>query len=667
MAVLGIDLGTTNSLAAVWEDGKVRLVADEHGQVLFPSVVSFIGEGRLVVGAQAKERILTHREDTVGSFKRFMGTDKLYNLGNRAYTPMELSAMVLERIRRNAEYSLGEEITEAVITVPAYFNDKQRNDTKKAAKVAGLKVERLINEPSAAALAYRMERGDEDATLLVFDFGGGTLDLSYVECFNNIIEIVAVAGDNYLGGDDIDRLVAEYFCRENGLVLPEMPENDIRGRKVNGNALFGEASRTKMGNSAVLGEQRGQETGGSAFPDGARDMRGGVGSAGIRLSTAEYAALISCAEAAKCRLEQEEMVEMSLEVGEKSYHAKLTGDILFEICMPLFAKIKKLFLHILKDAGAHVSDLTDLVMVGGSSRLGVVKRFLTELLGKEPVVLGETDKVVAMGAGVYAGIRTRKEDIRDMLLTDVCPFTLGVEVWRGRGDTQNALLPMIERNSTLPASTCEHLVTVHDYQSEIRVGIYQGEEYYAKDNLFLGEVTIPVCPKPAGQEGVDVYFTYDINGILYVEVVNSQNVREHILLSGQELSREELARYQQEMKQLMLPPIMREENQKLLAKLMEYYENSVGVRREQVGWFINWFVAGLESKRLSAVMRAVETAKNQLAAWQERDEMAEEELFDGELKRQLLQGWEEEMDEEEMNQEELDEEETGKDETEGDE
>lgn len=625
MAVLGIDLGTTNSLAAVWEDGKVRLVADEHGQVLFPSVVSFIGEGRLVVGSQAKERILTHREDTVGSFKRFMGTDKKYRLGERVYTPMELSAMVLERIRRNAEYFLGEEITEAVITVPAYFNDKQRNDTKKAAKVAGLKVERLINEPSAAALAYRMERGEEDMALLVFDFGGGTLDLSYVECFDNIIEIVAVAGDNYLGGDDIDRLIAAYFCGENGLAVPDMPENGAWRQKMNDSAFPGEVYGTK--------------------------------GAGIRLSTAEYAALISCAEAAKCRLEQEELVEMSLEVGGKSYHAKLTGDILFEICMPLFEKIKKLFLHILKDAGAHVSDLTDLVMVGGSSRLGVVKRFLTELLGKEPVVLGETDKVVAMGAGVYAGIRTRKEDIRDMLLTDVCPFTLGVEVWRGRGDTQNALLPMIERNSTLPASTCEHLVTVHDYQSEIRVGIYQGEEYYAKDNLFLGEVTIPVCPKPAGQEGVDVYFTYDINGILYVEVVNSQNVREHILLSGQELSREELARYQQEMKQLMLPPIMREENQKLLAKLMEYYENSVGVRREQVGWFINWFVAGLESKRLSAVTRAVETAKNQLAAWQERDEMAEEELFDGELKRQLLQGWEEEMDEGEI----------GKDETEGDE
>ncbi len=239
-------------------------------------------------------------------------------------------------------------------------------------------------------------------------------------------------------------------------------------------------------------------------------------------------------------------------------------------------------------------------------------------------------------------VSARREDIRDMLLTDVCPFTLGVEVWRGRGDMQSVLLPMIERNSTLPMSKHERLVTFSDYQSAIRIGIYQGEEYYAKDNLFLGELIIPVCPKPARQEGVDVYFTYDINGILYVEVVNSQNVREHILLCGQELSREELDRYQQEMQQLMIPPIMRRENQEILAELSEYYENSVGVRREEIGWFINWFVEGLQSRRLHAVTRTVETAKNQLAAWKEREEHAEEELFDGELKRQLLE-WNDEL------------------------
>lgn len=588
MAVIGIDLGTTNSLAAYWADGQPRLIADECGQVLFPSVVSYIcGEG-LAVGTQAKKRILTHKKDTAASFKRFMGTEKKYRLGEKDYTPMELSAMVLERIKKNAEYFLKEEIEEAVITVPAYFNDKQRSDTKKAAKIAGLSVKRLINEPSAAALAYRTTYGEKDLTLLVFDFGGGTLDLSYVECFDNIIEIVAVAGDNYLGGDDIDQLIAKYFCEENGLAWKE---ND---------AL---TQNCKTENNSTR----------------------------IDLTISEYAALMQCAEDAKCRLEQENEVELVLEVSGKTYTSKLNQDILFEICMSLFSRIKKLFIHILRDAQARVSDLDDLIMVGGSSRLTVVKRFLTELLGKEPIVLGETDKVVAMGAGVYAGIRARREDIRDMLLTDVCPFTLGVETWRKKSDLQGYLLPMIERNSTLPTSHCQRLVTMNDYQDGITVRIYQGEEYYAKDNLFLGEISIPVYPKPAGEEWIDVYFTYDINGLLYVEVANAQDVRNHILLSNQELSRSELERYRKEMQKLMIPPIQQEENKKILEELTQYYHNSVGGQREQIGLFINWFARYLHSGRRYLIVQAVEKAKQQVQFLEESQDRAEEFLFDGEL------------------------------------
>lgn len=588
MAVIGIDLGTTNSLAAYWADGQPRLIADECGQVLFPSVVSYIcGEG-LAVETQAKKRILTHKKDTAASFKRFMGTEKKYRLGEKDYTPMELSAMVLERIKKNAEYFLKEEIEEAVITVPAYFNDKQRSDTKKAAKIAGLSVKRLINEPSAAALAYRTTYGEKDLTLLVFDFGGGTLDLSYVECFDNIIEIVAVAGDNYLGGDDIDQLIAKYFCEENGLAWKE-------------NDALTQNCRTENNSTR------------------------------IDLTISEYAALMQCAEDAKCRLEQENEVELVLEVSGKTYTSKLNQDILFEICMPLFSRIKKLFIHILRDAQARVSDLDDLIMVGGSSRLTVVKRFLTELLGKEPIVLGETDKVVAMGAGVYAGIRARREDIRDMLLTDVCPFTLGVETWRKKSDLQGYLLPMIERNSTLPTSHCQRLVTMNDYQDGITVRIYQGEEYYAKDNLFLGEISIPVYPKPAGEEWIDVYFTYDINGLLYVEVANAQGIRNHILLSNQELSRSELERYRKEMQKLMIPPIQQEENKKILEELTQYYHNSVGGQREQIGLFINWFARYLHSGRRYLIVQAVEKAKQQVQFLEESQDRAEEFLFDGEL------------------------------------
>lgn len=301
--------------------------------------------------------------------------------------------------------------------------------------------------------------------------------------------------------------------------------------------------------------------------------------------------------------------------------------------MPLFSKIKNLFLRILNDAGSKVSDIDDLIMVGGSSRLKVVRRFLTELLGKEPIVLGETDKVVAMGAGVYAGIRSRNEDIKDMLLTDVCPFTLGVECYHNNTSTHGYMLPMIERNSTLPATVHKSLVTLSDYQKEIKVSIYQGEEYYAKDNLFLGAVNIAVEPKPAGMEAVDVSFTYDINGILYVEVVNSQKERQHILLSNQGLSNDELERYMKEMEQLLIPPIQKKENQEILLRLSDYYENSLGEKRSQLGSLIDWFVEGLQSGRKHIVKRVIDEAKSQLEKLDTMQEKGEELLFDGDLKK----------------------------------
>lgn len=572
MAVIGIDLGTTNSLAAYWNDGRVQLICDETGEVLLPSVVGYVeGEGFLV-GKSAKVRQLRHSSDTVASFKRFMGTAKEYRLGGRQYTPMELSAMVLERIKKTAENFLKEEIEEAIVTVPAYFNDKQRSDTKKAAQIAGLKVERLINEPSAAALAYRMRYGGEDKTLLIFDFGGGTLDLSYVECFDNVIEIIAVAGDNHLGGDDIDRVIAEYFCRENGL--------------------------------------------------GALD----------ELSTEDRAQITELSEKAKCALASQNEVHMDLEIAGKPCGALLNEDVLFEISMPIFAKIKQLFLHLLEDANSRVSKIDDLIMVGGSSRLQVVKRFLTELLGKEPIVLGDTDKVVAMGAGVYAGIRQRREEIKDILLTDVCPFTLGIGVMNRENADKCILSPMIERNSTLPASHQNRFVTVHDYQKVIEVKIYQGEEYYVDNNVFLGELSIDVVPKPAGQAWIEVRFTYDINGILQVVVVNEMGESKRILLANQALSDAELEMYAKEMEKVMIPPIEEPENQSILKKLFEYYENSTGTKRETIAILIEQFIYGLSCGRKKEARDAVFMAKNWLDSIEMEKDMQEELLFDGELK-----------------------------------
>ncbi len=577
MAIIGIDLGTTNSLAACWKDGRLELIPGEDGQILFPSAVGYVEGQGFLVGAPAKERLLTHPGETVASFKCFMGTAKEYRLGGRTYTPMELSAMVLERLKRNAQRVLQEEIEEAIVTVPAYFNDKPRSDTKKAAQVAGLKVERLINEPSAAALAYRMAVGQEDRALIVFDFGGGTLDLSYVECFDNVIEIVAVAGDNHLGGDDIDKAIQSYFCRENALTEENLPLE-------------------------VLARIR------------------------------------HLAEQSKCALSAGGHVDMELTVEGRTCRARLTEDILFELCMPLFEKMKQLFLHLLEDADSRVSQIDDLVMVGGSSRLGVVRRFLAELLGKEPVVLDQTDRVVALGAGIYAGIRRRGEEIRDMLLTDVCPFTLGIGIRNRSGQDKNVLSPMIERNSTLPASCKNRFVTTSDYQREILVKIYQGEEYYVDDNVYLGEVAIEVALKPVGQAWVDVQFTYDINGILHVSVENELGERRQILLANQALTAEELERYTKEMEKIMRPPIEQPQNQEMLARFLTYFENSTGERRERIGAMIGYVTRGLCSGRKKAVRNAQENARAWLTMLEEAQESKEERLFDG----RAFEGWDEE-------------------------
>ncbi len=575
MAIIGIDLGTTNSLAAYWSGGEVRLIPDETGEVLLPSVVSYQKETEegFVVGAAAKEVFLAGDTQSVASFKRFMGTEKRYELGGKSYKAMELSALVLKRIKQQAEAYLKEEIEEAIVTVPAYFNDKQRSDTKKAAQIAGLRVERLINEPSAAALAYRLQYGNEDKSLLVFDFGGGTLDLSYVECFDNVIEIVAVAGDNYLGGDDIDQAVASYLCQENGVAWEA-------------------------------------------------------------LSKEERAAVLTGAEAGKRTLGMCHVPGFS--------PVFLDEDKLFELCMPLFAKIKQLFLRLLEDAGARISDVDDLIMVGGSSRLSVVKRFLTELLGKEPIVFPDTDQVVAIGAGAYAGIRGRKEEIQDLLLTDVCPFTLGVETFHRKQDEKGRLLPIIERNSTLPTARTQRLVTLHDYQTAVKVKIYQGEEYYAADNLLLGEVSIEVEPKKAGKEWVDVTFVYDINGILHVEIENAKGRRNQILLANQQLGERELERYQKELEALLVPPLQQEANQLLLKEAKAYYEQSTGAKREWLGNLMDWFVWNLGKGRLYTAKRAAEEMKRQLAWLAQTEEGREDWLFDGELKQEQALEWDDE-------------------------
>lgn len=550
MAIIGIDLGTTNSLAAYWKDGRAEVISC-NGKTMVPSVVSIEEDGSVLVGELAKERLILHKECTIGSFKCFMGTGKKWTLGEKEYGPVELSAFVLGKIKAEVQRELGEEIEEAIITVPAYFNDKQRSDTKLAAKLAGLNVKRLINEPSAAALAYQMQSREKEHNLLVFDFGGGTLDLSLVECFDDVIEIIGVTGDNHLGGDDIDKAIEKIFCEENHICLPEL----------------------------TLTEQQ-----------------------SIRK------------QATKMKIAMSEGIDadMSVRISGKDVHMHFTQELLFEACSTLFGKIKNLFIRILRDADYRVSDIDDLIMVGGSSRLSIVQQFLKELLGKQPLVMEHTEEVVALGVGTYAGIRARKEDVKDIVMTDVCPFTLGVNVVNDAKDHKPHMLPMIRRNATLPASYTDSLTTLYDYQQVMSVEVYQGEEYYVEDNLRLGKLDIVLPRKKAGGPVVNVTFTYDINGILHVEVENEEKEKRELTFWNDRLDKQDRKEYLSELKKIRLQLEIEERAQVLEERAKALYVQGNSREKDYIASLLNWFQNCRESNRRYLAKRAMDEMESEL-------------------------------------------------------
>lgn len=532
MAILGIDLGTTNSLACVWKNGRPELVKNSLGQFLTPSVVCLDREGKLAVGAVAKEQLITDPENTASSFKRWMGTPRTFTLGGRTFTPPELSALVLEKLRRDAEETLGEPVTEAVISVPAYFNDNQRSATKLAAQLAGLKADRIINEPSAAALAYRLVHGEGDACLIVFDFGGGTLDVSVVECFENVIEITAIAGDNRLGGNDIDEAIARYFCAFN-------------------------------------------------------ELRPGS------LSPEQQAILLRQAEQCKCALSWSNLAVMCLPGPEgTSYSLTLTRELLAKLCEDLFARMKKVLARAIRDSGRNIGEIDHVILVGGSSKLAVLPDFIASLFGKPPLMLDDPDTIVARGVGVCAGIKERSGEIRDIVMTDVCPFTLGTSVVNDDKDQNPHMSVMIERNSVLPVSRSDRFYTTRDNQEKIRVDILQGEEYYARDNLKLGEVLLTVPPEPAGKQWVKTTFTYDINGVLQVEVENPSTARKktaYVVNPSLHLSEEELEKKLEELAAIRKQLDQSEEEQLLLATAERIFAESTGQLRREIGRLLDLY------------------------------------------------------------------------------
>lgn len=522
MAIIGIDLGTTNSLACVCQEGRPVLVPNSLGETLTPSVVSVDENGEICVGAVAKERLISHPEASAASFKRYMGTNKVFTLAGNSFTPQELSSFVLRQLKEDAQRFLGEEVTEAVISVPAYFNDNQRYATKEAGKLAGIHVERLVNEPSAAALAASRISGEDEGSYLVFDFGGGTLDVSVVDYFDNIIEIVAVSGDNRLGGDDFDEIIARSFCAHHQM--------DYEG-----------------------------------------------------LDSQKRSSLLRLCEKCKQELSRQDEAELVWEAEDKKM--PLNNLVLAGLGQDLFDRISQVVESALRDSARSMEEIDEIVLVGGSSKMPVVALYLQTLLKRRPRIIASPDEVVAMGVGIYAGIKERKEDVKDLVLTDICPFTLGTNVVNYADNDNPVMSAVIERNSILPCSKKAYYTNAYDYQRKIVVGIYQGESFYCNENLKLGAVEMEIMPVSKGEACLEVRFSYDLNGILEVEVMDRQlkQMKRKVLTSESvRLSEEELNRRLEELQAYKMMPCGGIKTKVVLARGERLFAQMTGARRQQV-------------------------------------------------------------------------------------
>jgi molecular chaperone DnaK len=466
--IVGIDLGTTNSLVAFLEGGRPEIAVGRAGQRSTPSVVGLDKQGQLFVGAAAKNQLLVAPERTVAEVKRLMGTAEKVRLGDRSYAPTEISAVILRSLKEDAEKFLDDEVREAVITVPAYFTDAQRQATKDAGELAGLVVERIVNEPTAAALAYGLDRLDAEQHVLVYDLGGGTFDVSVLEMFSGVLDVKASAGNNRLGGGDLNRVVARH--------LREAFE------RAHGVDLSGDARATAR-------------------------LEHAAEEAKIILSTAESTTVLLPF------LAQKDGQPLSLEHElSRADFERLVGALLRSTLEPVTVA--------LADAKLDRRAITDVVLVGGSTRVPLVRKLVAEYFGKEPMQGVHADEAVALGAAVQAGLKSGAISSHGgIMITDVSPFTLGVEVMSRAGSqhVDGMFSPIIPRNSTVPVSRTEVYSTTADNQRQVTVRVFQGESPLTRKNVFLDQYTVDgIPPAPAGHERVGITFTYDVNGILDV-------------------------------------------------------------------------------------------------------------------------------------------------------
>ena len=538
-ARLGIDLGTTNSLIAVWQDGQARLIPNALGDVLTPSVVSLDEDDTILVGKAARARLTTHPERTAAAFKRFMGSDKQVQLGTRQFSPEELSALVLGSLKQDAEAFLGHTVSEAVISVPAYFSDEQRKRTLFAAELAGLSVTRLINEPTAAAMAYGLHEQKFERTL-IFDLGGGTFDVTVLEYALPLIEVHASTGDNFLGGEDFTAALLQ-ACLKHWQLTPAMV--DAQGMASLGDAL----------------------------------------------------------EQLKCKL-GEGLQPLSWRHADTTFEWSLDEAAAVKIWEPLLTRLRAPIEQALRDARLKPRDLDSLVLVGGATRMPAVQQMVATLFGRLPYRHLDPDTIVALGAATQAACKARDGAVEELILTDVCPYTLGIETIRGK-DIDGAFSPIIERNTIIPTSRVERYYTTHPQQALLRIAVYQGERPWVCDNILIDAFDVTLTPT-AHIQALDVRFSYDINGLLEVDVTLLETGERHShSIDRSPTGLEELARRDSHnrLSTLKVHPRDALPNRTLLARLERAWMQSLGTQREHIAEWLHNFTTVLAGQQPSEI------------------------------------------------------------------
>ncbi len=540
--IFGIDLGTTNSLIAHLENGTPKIIPNALGQALTPSVISVDEDGSILIGWAARERLVTHPRKTIASFKRMMGTQQLITLDGKPFRPEELSALVLRRLKEDAEVSTGEKVEDVIISVPAYFNDQQRKATRLAGEIAGLRVRRLVNEPTAAALFHGIHDREKDVVYLVFDLGGGTFDVSILERFNGIMEVRATGGDSFLGGEDFTQAIFDLICDRAGLDPSQRCES-------------------------------------------------------------EYSVAIAyAAEQAKRDFSTESVITVDFPASLKLSPVELTEEDFDRACQPLLHRLRSPIEQALRDARLRVADLHEVVLVGGATRMPMVRRLVSQLFGRLPARFIDPDQTIALGAAVCAGLLARDAAFEEMVLTDVCPHSLGTAVAEldGRGGMMPGIfMPIIERNTVVPASRVRSVCTVRDHQSELRVDVFQGESRMCEHNVHLGELLIPIPARKAGEVVANIRYTYDADGILDVDVdIDGSDIKHNKIIYkiAGEMAPEEIEHRRLELARLKIHPRQQEKNRAVLARADRLYQQRLGEDRQRVGAMLAGFSAVLESQ-----------------------------------------------------------------------